>query len=86
MNDFKRAVKYFICIGYIKTHCMDYAKSAPLPHELVFAVSVMRNFERNRVSVLPTTQNTMISGSGSIVNIQLPDRALIDLKIGRAHV
>jgi hypothetical protein len=58
---------------------MDYAKPAPLPHELVLAVSVMRNFERNRVSVLPTTQNTMISGSGQIVNIQLPDRALLDL-------
>ena len=58
---------------------MDYAKPAPLPHELVYAVSVMRNFERNRLTVLPTTQNTLISGSGAVLMLQLPDRALIDL-------
>ena len=58
---------------------MDYARQAPLPHELVYAVSVMRNFERNRLTVLPTTQNTLVSGSGAVLMLQLPDRALIDL-------
>lgn len=56
---------------------MDF-QEADLPAQLVLNVSRLST-KRNRVVVLPTTQQSMSSGSGAVVNFQLPDRSICDL-------
>ena len=50
-------------------------QEADLPFQLVYNVSRL-NSKRNRVIVLPTTQQSMTSGTGVVVNFQLPDRSI----------